>query len=163
VYDPTDPVGRLLLNVLAMVAEFEADLIRARTKEGMRVAKAKGHLRGKQPKLSSRQEAHLVQLIRSGEYTTSEVGDLFGVARSTVYRALQRSQQRATLSTTAKVTATMAPRVRAGTQRTTPVAAGADANYTPRHCASKFPPIKRAARSRPPRQSRPEPSPQTGR
>ena len=42
VYDPTDPVGRLLFNVLAMVAEFEADLIRSRTKEGMRVAKAKG-------------------------------------------------------------------------------------------------------------------------
>jgi len=34
VYDPTDPVGRLLFNVLAMVAEFEADLIRLRTKEG---------------------------------------------------------------------------------------------------------------------------------
>jgi DNA invertase Pin-like site-specific DNA recombinase len=49
VYDPTDPVGRLLFNVLAMVAEFEADLIRTRTREGMRVAKAKGHLRGKQP------------------------------------------------------------------------------------------------------------------
>ena len=39
-YRPTDPVGRLLFNVLAMVAEFEADLIRLRTKEGMRVAKA---------------------------------------------------------------------------------------------------------------------------
>ncbi len=45
VYDPHDAVGRLLFNVLAMVAEFEADLIR-RTKEGMRVAKAKGRLRG---------------------------------------------------------------------------------------------------------------------
>ena len=41
-YDPTDPVGRLLFNVLAMVAEFEADLIRLRTREGMRVEKAKG-------------------------------------------------------------------------------------------------------------------------
>lgn len=48
VYDPTDAVGRLLFNVLAMVAEFEADLIRLRTREGMKVAKAKGHLRGKQ-------------------------------------------------------------------------------------------------------------------
>jgi DNA invertase Pin-like site-specific DNA recombinase len=52
VYDPHDPVGRLLFNVLAMVAEFESDLIRLRTKEGMRVAKAKGRLRGKQPKLN---------------------------------------------------------------------------------------------------------------
>jgi DNA invertase Pin-like site-specific DNA recombinase len=41
VHDPTDPVGRLLFNVLAMVAEFEADLIRLRTREGMRGAKAK--------------------------------------------------------------------------------------------------------------------------
>ena len=30
VHDPTDPVGRLLFNVLALDAEFEADLIRAR-------------------------------------------------------------------------------------------------------------------------------------
>ena len=44
VYDPTDAVGRLLFNVLAMVAEFEADLIRLRTREGMKVARAKGHL-----------------------------------------------------------------------------------------------------------------------
>ena len=49
VYDPNDAVGRLLFNVLAMVAEFESDLIRLRTKEGMRVAKAKGRLRGKHP------------------------------------------------------------------------------------------------------------------
>lgn len=45
IYDPDDPVGRLLFNVLGMVAEFEADLIRIRTREGMAVAKAKGKLR----------------------------------------------------------------------------------------------------------------------
>jgi DNA invertase Pin-like site-specific DNA recombinase len=37
-----DPVGRLLFNVLAVVAEFESDLIRLGTREGMTVAKAKG-------------------------------------------------------------------------------------------------------------------------
>ncbi|GAB2975861.1 hypothetical protein GCM10027282_13000 [Frigoribacterium salinisoli] len=42
VYDPTDPVGRLLFNVLGMVADFEGDLIRARTREGMVIAKAAG-------------------------------------------------------------------------------------------------------------------------
>jgi DNA invertase Pin-like site-specific DNA recombinase len=93
-HDPNDPVGRLLFNVLAIVAEFEADLIRLRTREGMRVAKAKGHLRGKQPKLNPRQEAHLVALHRAGEHSTAELGDLFGVARSTVYRAIQRDQRR---------------------------------------------------------------------
>lgn len=34
IYDPHDPVGKLLFNVLGMVAEFEADLIRARTRAG---------------------------------------------------------------------------------------------------------------------------------
>ncbi|MHB1595179.1 MAG: helix-turn-helix domain-containing protein [Streptosporangiaceae bacterium] len=53
----------------------------------MKVAKAKGHLRGMQPKLNRRQEAHLASLIRTGEYSTAEVAELFGVARSTVYRA----------------------------------------------------------------------------
>jgi DNA invertase Pin-like site-specific DNA recombinase len=93
-HDPNDPVGRLLFNVLAMVAEFEADLIRLRTREGMRIAKAKGHLRGKQPKLNPRQEAHLLALHRAGEHSTAELGDLFGIARSTVYRAIQREQRR---------------------------------------------------------------------
>ncbi|GAB3911860.1 hypothetical protein GCM10027613_00590 [Microlunatus endophyticus] len=95
VYDPNDAIGRLLFNVLAMVAEFEADLIRMRTVEGMRVAKAKGHLRGKLPKLSVRQEAHLVELLESGRYSTGEVAELFGVARSTVYRAQQRARVKA--------------------------------------------------------------------
>lgn len=92
VRDPTDPVGRLLFNVLAMIAEFEADLMRARTREGMKVAKAKGRLRGKQPKLTPRQEAHLVALHRDGEHTSTELAELFSVARSTVYRALARDR-----------------------------------------------------------------------
>jgi len=87
VYDPTDPVGRLLFNVLGMVAEFEADLIRARTREGMASAKAAGKLRGRKPKLTASQEKHLVQLHRTGAHTTSEIAELFGVARSTVHRA----------------------------------------------------------------------------
>ena len=74
-----------------MVAEFEADLARARTREGMAVAKAKGRLRGKQPKLRATQEAHLVELWRAGTHTTLELAELFGVSRSTVYRATQRA------------------------------------------------------------------------
>src|SRR5215207_10326459 len=35
IHDPNDPIGRLLFNGLAMVAEFESDLIRMRTREGM--------------------------------------------------------------------------------------------------------------------------------
>ena len=91
IHDPTDPVGRLLFNVLAMVAEFESDLIRMRTREGMKVAKAKGRLQGKKPKLSPSQEQHLVKLYKAGEHTSSQLAELFNVARSTVYRAIQRN------------------------------------------------------------------------
>jgi DNA invertase Pin-like site-specific DNA recombinase len=92
VHDPTDPVGRLLFNVLAMVAEFESDLIKMRTREGMKVARAKGRLRGKKPKLSPRQETHLVALHHAGTHTSAELAELFSVARSTVYRAIERAR-----------------------------------------------------------------------
>ncbi len=90
VYDPTDPVGRLLFNVLGMVAEFEADLIRMRTREGMAVAKAKGRLRGKQPKLSVSQRRHLLELHDAGNHTQEELAKLFSVSRTTIYREMQR-------------------------------------------------------------------------
>ena len=53
-----------------------------RTCEGMRVAKAKGRLRGKQPKLNRRQAAHLVSLVHNGDCNTAEIAQLFGVGRS---------------------------------------------------------------------------------
>jgi DNA invertase Pin-like site-specific DNA recombinase len=90
-YDPTDPVGKLLFNVLGMVAEFEADLIRMRTREGMAVAKAKGRLRGKKPKLSPAQQRHLLALHAAGEHTSGELAELFGVSRATVHRTIQRA------------------------------------------------------------------------
>lgn len=95
IHDPTDPMGKLLFNVLAMIAELEGDLIRARTRKGMKIAKAKGRIRGKQPKLSPRQEAHLVQLHAAGEHTMHEIAKLFSVGRSTVYRALERARKKA--------------------------------------------------------------------
>jgi DNA invertase Pin-like site-specific DNA recombinase len=91
IHDPTDPVGRLLFNVLAIVAEFESDLIRLRTREGMQVAPAKGRLRGKQPKLKPNQAKHLLDLYDLGTYSVvAELAELFGVGRSTVYRTVER-------------------------------------------------------------------------
>lgn len=91
VYDWADPFGRMFLQMLAVFAEFEANLIKTRTREGMAKAKAKGKLKGGKPKLSPAQEKHLRELRDSGEYTISDLEEMFRVSRPTVYRALQRT------------------------------------------------------------------------
>jgi len=90
VYDPADPIGKMFFNILATFAEFEADLIRMRTREGMAIARAKGKLRGKQPKLSLRQQRELRRMHDTGTYTISDLAELFSVSRPTVYRTLAR-------------------------------------------------------------------------
>lgn len=90
VHDPTDPMGKLFFNILATFAEFEADLIRHRTREGMAVARAKGKLRGKKPKLSERQQKELSRMHGTGDYSISDLAELFSISRPTVYRTLAR-------------------------------------------------------------------------
>ncbi|CAN5800441.1 recombinase family protein [soil metagenome] len=90
VYDPTDPMGKMFFNILATFAEFEADLIRLRTREGMAVARARGKLRGKQPKLSAKQQKELRRMYDSAEYSISDLAEVFSVSRPTVYRTLNR-------------------------------------------------------------------------
>ena len=89
-YDPDDPTGKMFFNILATFAEFEADLIRMRTREGMAIARARGKLRGKQPKLSDRQQRELCRMHATGEYSISDLAELFSVSRPTVYRTLNR-------------------------------------------------------------------------
>ena len=89
-YDPGDPMGKLFFNILATFAEFETDLIRMRTREGMAIARARGKLRGKQPKLSDRQQRELCRRHATGEYSISDLAELFSVSRPTVYRTLNR-------------------------------------------------------------------------
>jgi DNA invertase Pin-like site-specific DNA recombinase len=88
VYDPVDPMGKMFFNILATFAEFEADLIRLRTREGMAIARARGKLRGKQPKLSDRQQKELRRMHDTGTYSISDLAELFSVSRPTVYRIL---------------------------------------------------------------------------
>ncbi len=90
VHDPNDPMGKLFFNILATFAEFEADLIRMRTREGMAVARAKGKLRGKKPKLSERQQKELRRMYDTGDYSISDLAELFSISRPTVYRTLHR-------------------------------------------------------------------------
>lgn len=90
-YDPTDPMGKMLFSMLATFAEFERDLISQRTREGLVTAKLKGRLNGRPPKLSPEREKALVAMVAEDRYTRAEVAAIFGVSRQTVGRALLRA------------------------------------------------------------------------
>ena len=99
IYDPIDPMGKMFFNILATFAEFESDLIRMRTWEGM--ARAKGKLRGKKPKLSDKQQKELRRMYDLGDYSTSDLAEIFSASRVPVYRTLARVP--ATADTTDRV------------------------------------------------------------
>ena len=93
VYDSADPMGRMFFNILATFAEFESDLIRMRTREGLAMARARGKLRGKQPKLSSKQQKELSRMHGTGDYSISDLADVFRVSRATIYRTIDRQKK----------------------------------------------------------------------
>ena len=91
VYDPLDPMGKMFFNMLATFAEFEADIARMRTREGMAEARRAGKLKGKQPTFSKRQDTEVRRMRNSGDYTIGEIAELFSTTRPTIYRSLART------------------------------------------------------------------------
>ena len=81
-------MGKMFFNILATFAEFEDDLLRMGTREGMAVARAKGRLKGRQPKLTTKQQAELRRMRGTGDYTITDLAELFNISRPTVYRTL---------------------------------------------------------------------------
>jgi DNA invertase Pin-like site-specific DNA recombinase len=89
--DTTTPAGRMILTVFAGIADFERSLIVERTSQGRQAAKARGVRFGPKPALTSSQIAHARELCDAGK-PIAEVAKLFGVHRSTIYRAIEAEQ-----------------------------------------------------------------------
>ncbi len=89
--DTTSPAGRMILTVFAGIAEFERELIRERTSAGRATARARGVRFGRPAKLSAEQCALSERLLAESS-SPAEVARMFGVHRSTIYRALARSR-----------------------------------------------------------------------
>src|SRR5712691_505239 len=83
--DTTTAHGRLMLTVLGGLAEFERDLIRARTGEGRARAVARGQRMGRPPKLTPHQKREAIKRRDSGE-TLAEIGRSYNVSPATISR-----------------------------------------------------------------------------
>ena len=83
--DTTTPHGRLMLTVLAGLAEFERDLIRSRTGEGRERAKARGVRMGRKPKLTAHQRREALSRREGGEPLV-EIARSYAVHHSTISR-----------------------------------------------------------------------------
>ncbi|SDD24834.1 Resolvase, N terminal domain [Rhodococcus tukisamuensis] len=87
IYDWNDPFGKLFLQTLAMVAEFEANLNHLRTREGMAKARARGQLKGRQPKLSLAAQNHPPPIHDPDDDSSlADLADEYSVGHSTIHR-----------------------------------------------------------------------------
>ena len=92
--DTTTPTGKLMFNILGSIAEFERDLINARTDEGRKAAKpqsrkaakVKGVKFGRKEKLTSEHVEALQADVKAGAISRQAIADKYGVARNSVYR-----------------------------------------------------------------------------
>jgi len=84
-WDTSSPQGRLLSTLLAAIAEFERELIRERTSEGRRRAKANGVKFGRKPKLSPYQRAEAIKRRAAGE-TLASIARSYAVDLSMISR-----------------------------------------------------------------------------
>jgi DNA invertase Pin-like site-specific DNA recombinase len=83
--DTTTPHGRLMLTVLGGLAEFERELIRARTGEGRKRAKARGVRFGRPAALTPHQRHEAIRRLANGE-AQADVARTFNVSQATISR-----------------------------------------------------------------------------
>jgi DNA invertase Pin-like site-specific DNA recombinase len=83
--DTTTPHGRLMLTVLGGLAEFERELIRARTGEGRKRAKERGVRFGRPAALTPNQRQEALQRLANGN-AQADVARTFNVSQATISR-----------------------------------------------------------------------------
>ena len=87
--DTTTPQGKLLFAIFAGISEFERDLIRQRTKEGLEAARARGRNGGRPP--TDADKLNLAsKMYKSKEYSISEILKATGISKTTLYRFLKK-------------------------------------------------------------------------
>jgi DNA invertase Pin-like site-specific DNA recombinase len=84
--DTNTPIGKLMLNVLGGVAEFEREMMLERQREGIAKAKAEGKYRGRKP--SARAKADQIKTMHSQGVSLSEIARRLEIGKASVHRVL---------------------------------------------------------------------------
>jgi DNA invertase Pin-like site-specific DNA recombinase len=84
--DTTTATGKLMLNVLGSVAEFERSMMLERQREGIAKAKAEGKFKGRKP--TARAKTGEVEAMLAAGESPTVVAKKLGIGRSSVYRAM---------------------------------------------------------------------------
>jgi DNA invertase Pin-like site-specific DNA recombinase len=89
--DTSGPCGRLMMNMLGAFNQFEREIIKERTKLGLKRARANGRIGGGRFILSKTQQAAALRMVDSGEKTQTGVAELFNVSKATLSRLITRA------------------------------------------------------------------------
>ena len=91
--DTTTMYGRLQFNILAAIGEFERELIKERSMEGLTKAIARGVKFGAKPKLTKKEIDELVRDFEAPGCSKTEIAEHYGISRSSVYRLYAENRQ----------------------------------------------------------------------
>jgi DNA invertase Pin-like site-specific DNA recombinase len=92
--DTTTPEGRLLYSITGAFAEFEREIIRQRTRAGLKAALARGRKGGRPKALNAASKAKARAMLRDPEISVAAVAEGLGVSRSTLYLHLPEARKR---------------------------------------------------------------------
>ncbi|MBC8426191.1 recombinase family protein [bacterium] len=87
--DTTTPAGKLTFHIFAALAEFEASVVRERTRAGLQAARLRGMKLGRPRALNPEQIEMARTMMENPNLSARQVAQQLGVHRSTLYRCLQ--------------------------------------------------------------------------
>jgi DNA invertase Pin-like site-specific DNA recombinase len=83
--DAKSPGGKLVFHIFGVLAEFERNLIRERTKAGLEAARARCRKGGRRPKLDELKRALAVELYRQKQRSMDDICQALGITKPTLY------------------------------------------------------------------------------
>ena len=89
--DTGTAAGRMMMQIVGSFAEFEREMLRERTKNGLKSARAAGRIGGRRPKLTAAQGKEILAMVSTGQKTAAETARLFNVHPATVSRLLAKA------------------------------------------------------------------------